>query len=698
MILCALIASQAQSACAVKIEDPMWEHLKGCVQIHDALSKVVRDVAAGVSLYAKPQEVVRDVAEGISTKPQEVFALEIFLRCYDRAFCDYDHLVEIARFLVKEYWTVLEEEKGKSQKDKCVAFDAAQGLNCAQYSKTWDDLQAQQTKHISYLIANFATKHPHNSILCERYWIESLKSYLESVKRLGGDLKTLWEHLSLIQANRERMGLHLKGFVQTHAELSSFVSVVVDHASLSKSQQAVQAVKRFKNCCFHTLFLEGVVQEVQSSAQEVWNVHTEEKSDSQKYKCAAPDDVPDFSVTPFFPEWDRLEAQQTKHVTGLIDTFNTRLSPQMPFFSCESTVLSLECYQISFVDRGQYLNKLSTDLAQAKDHSDRMVLLGQHLKGFVQKHAGLSEFVSVVVKGVRSSHNNLAIGAVKDFQHRCDRELSCCGERVAYLQSCVQPYLDVREEEKSAPQEYRYVAPDDAQGFNVTPHFQGLEDLLLQQSKHITYLTEIFETSPNVGSGCGRHICKIYLESCSRIRDFLNELSVALMSAKAEGEKMALALHKFRKAQKDCKDIGSSVICCLDIVRSRPQQEGVCRNDGSAYLLRVFKENLQTLESIALKMQVLEQNVIVHEEEKGEEQEHKVIPHDDSCTLEACVSQYQKVAECQKINIRDLLEFLKTPLVVTDVFSEQLGNFIKYERRLEETLWSLEKICAPRFA
>jgi len=56
------------------------------------------------------------------------------------------------------------------------------------------------------------------------------------------------------------------------------------------------------------------------------------------------------------------------------------------------------------------------------------------------------------------------------------------------------------------------------------------------------------------------------------------------------------------------------------------------------------------------------------------------------------------VAECQKINIRDLLEFLKTPLVVTDVFSEQLGNFIKYERRLEETLWSLEKICAPRFA
>ncbi|MCY4413943.1 MAG: hypothetical protein OXC30_03025, partial [Alphaproteobacteria bacterium] len=246
MILCALIASQAQSACAVKIEDPMWEHLKGCVQIHDALSKVVRDVAAGVSLYAKPQEVVRDVAEGISTKPQEVFALEIFLRCYDRAFCDYDHLVEIARFLVKEYWTVLEEEKGKSQKDKCVAFDAAQGLNCAQYSKTWDDLQAQQTKHISYLIANFATKHPHNSILCERYWIESLKSYLESVKRLGGDLKTLWEHLSLIQENRERMGLHLKGFVQTHAELSSFVSVVVDHASLSKSQQAVQAVKRFK--------------------------------------------------------------------------------------------------------------------------------------------------------------------------------------------------------------------------------------------------------------------------------------------------------------------------------------------------------------------------------------------------------------------------------------------------------------------
>ncbi|MCY4414352.1 MAG: hypothetical protein OXC30_05190 [Alphaproteobacteria bacterium] len=88
----------------------------------------------------------------------------------------------------------------------------------------------------------------------------------------------------------------------------------------------------------------------------------------------------------------------------------------------------------------------------------------------------------------------------------------------------------------------------------------------------------------------------------------------------------------------------------------------------------------------------MEQNVIVHEEEKGEEQEHKVIPHDDRCTLEACVSQYQKVAECQKINIRDLLEFLKTPLVVTDVFSEQLDNFLKYKRRLEETLWSLQNL------
>jgi len=50
------------------------------------------------------------------------------------------------------------------------------------------------------------------------------------------------------------------------------------------------------------------------------------------------------------------------------------------------------------------------------------------------------------------------------------------------------------------------------------------------------------------------------------------------------------------------------------------------------------------------------------------------------------------VAECQKINIRDLLEFLKTPLVVTDVFSEQLDNFLKYKRRLEETLWSLQNL------
>ncbi|MCY4414350.1 MAG: hypothetical protein OXC30_05180, partial [Alphaproteobacteria bacterium] len=80
------------------------------------------------------------------------------------------------------------------------------------------------------------------------------------------------------------------------------------------------------------------------------------------YKCAAPDDVPDFSVTPFFPEWDRLEAQQTKHVTGLIDTFNTRLSPQTPFFSCDA-VTDLEDYQTSFVKIGKALNKLSQDLA-----------------------------------------------------------------------------------------------------------------------------------------------------------------------------------------------------------------------------------------------------------------------------------------------------------------------------------------------
>jgi len=182
----------------------------------------------------------------------------------------------------------------------------------------------------------------------------------------------------------------------------------------------------------------------------------------------------------------------------------------------------------------------------------------------VQTHAVLSDFVSVVVEGVRASHNNLAIGAVKKFQQRCDTELSSSREIIAVLNaSCVQPYLDVYEAEKGVPQEYRYVAPDDAQGFNVTSHFQGLDDLQLQQSKQITHLTEIFATSGNVCSDYYIHMCKIYLERCSKIRDFLNELSVELVSAKAEGfaksveRKLAdLRINSFKSAS-----IGAKCYC-----------------------------------------------------------------------------------------------------------------------------------------
>jgi len=66
------------------------------------------------------------------------------------------------------------------------------------------------------------------------------------------------------------------------------------------------------------------------------------------------------------------------------------------------------------------------------------------------------------------------------------------------------------------------------------------------------------------------------------------------------------------------------------------------RGDGARGLLEVFREKLLFVDSIALKIQGLRKIFIVHEEEKGEVQEHKVIPHDDRSYLEACVKNISK--------------------------------------------------------
>ena len=661
MIICALISSQAQSA--VKIEDPMIDkHLKGLVQTHTLLSKFFCSVVERVSCKG----------------PQESWAVDVF----ESALSEFDKDVQII---------------------KRAAPDAAQGFNLDLRSKAWGDLRDQQREHLTYLIENLAKQSYPRAISIAR-----LQCYLQSVERLESDFETLWAHLSFAKEKRASLGPHLKGFVQTHDALSVFVSAVVDHVSCSQSKQAIRAAKQFQYLCTRALSaFKMAADTAHSDARYYWDVHAEEENDSQKYKYDAPDDVSGFIVTPHIQEWERLEKQQLEHVAGLIDVFKIRFPYNQ--CGCESAVSCLRYYNLSFVKIGAYLKSLSVYLERVKDRSD--ILL--HINGFVTTHGALSNFLPVVVDRVWSSshHNNLATPVARMFEQSCNQALCCLEEKFENLHWLLvnryPQYGDVHEEKTSDPQEYSNVAPDDERVFNFTAYFQGFDDLRKQPEQHIERLIELWgKRGDNVSSDCIQ-MCISYLECCNEMRHSFQKCSEDLVLAKKESDRMAfqkcladLALTKeesdrmavvwqdFLKTHKDCKDFGWRVIRCLDPEHIRTSQE--------VYdWLKSLKESLQDLESTALALQVQSfgKNLTVYKEEKGEFQEHKVIPHDDRCVLEVCVSKYQNVGKCQNINLEKLLELMQSPLVDACELGRQWCDLIVgYQVCLADTQWSLSEL------
>ncbi|MCY4413571.1 MAG: hypothetical protein OXC30_01095 [Alphaproteobacteria bacterium] len=471
---------------------------------------------------------------------------------------------------------------------------------------------------------------------------------------------------------------HLKGFVQTHAACSRFVSVVIDNVRLSEDDTVKSSVQMFREFCDRELsYCLNLVEEVQPFVQQYFLVH-EEEGDFQQYKYVEPAAAEGVSVMPNFKEWEALQAKQKEHGTALMNVFATRDLVDGQLYSSK-----LAGYLEGVARLGEYFQGLLDDLAVAKQKSDRMAEIVQDSKCFIQTHAALSECVSVVFKSVSSSENYLVMRAAQRLRPLCDCELSELGEIVKKFPSLIQECAAVHEEEKSAPQD-GCVVPDVGQEFNVAPYIQKLNGLQAKQRQHVTALTAKFEGDLSCCFDLGRYFDYLFM-----LGSYLERLFEDLAVAQKESEHMVVVLHDFAQTHRKIKDWGARVFEYMDGVPRGAEKTDI--------LFRVFidcirrdqaplQERLLKLDSIAFKIQMLEKSLPVHKEEKRAVQEHKVMAYDDRCDWKTCEIEYQKLQSHQNQTSDALLDCLTSCFVGNDFFGEHMRNILLYKSNLNIVL------------
>jgi len=598
MIICALIASQAQSA--VKIENSVIDtHLNGFVSTYAVLSDFVKVVVKSVRL---------------SESQPAIQAVETFKNRFDFGLSIFTSTVRDVQSFVKENWNVHEEDKGEC---RYVAPDGAQGLNFELHRKEWERLQSKQKEHITGLMENFATlSWPYGPQLVHT---GKLQCYLSCLDRLGDSFQKLSADLAVAKKENDlKVGIwqDFKCVLQTQSALSDFMPIVVKSVYLSASKKVMQDTEIFQKTCDREFSeLNRTVEEVQSFVKKNFTVHEAEKSASQEYRYVAPDGAQGFNVELHRKEWERLTRNQKEYITGLVEKvakFET-LSR-----ICRSSVytVNLKCYLARLDRLGNHLNKLLDDLVLAKKNSDLMLL---PLKGFVSTHAVLSECVSVVVDSKQATQ------AAEMFKNTCERELSECNSIVEAVESFVRVHCTVHEEEKSASQEYRYVAPDGEQGFNVDPHFQEWKRVAGNQREHVTALMNVFSTELVGGTLCAEWLER-YLAGVDRLGDSFQQLSDDLALAKQKSEIMVGFLQDskyFLQTHAELSEFMSVVDKRVPLSADDKLQRCVITFRDSC------ESQLSRLRATVKGMQLLvERHCTVPAEEKGDSQAHRYVVPD----------------------------------------------------------------------
>ncbi len=305
------------------------------------------------------------------------------------------------------------------------------------------------------------------------------------------------------------------------------------------------------------------------------------------------------------------------------------------------------------------------------------------LKDFVQTHAVLSGFLSVVVNYAYLYEYDKIKGCAQIFRQSCESELSSCTKRVVVVHSLVQKLWTI-DEEHSSSQECGYVVPDAAQGLNAMPYFEAeFATLQEKQRKHATDLVNFFSKRVRLYSTVYTVELERYLQSVNRLGNHLKKLSANLALMQEKTDRMVVVLHNFAQTQRKIKDWGVRVCCWLDVL-SRSKLEGLLASKRVVEDQALLQENLLKLESTAFKIQIWDKNLTDHEEGKGEVQEYR-IPHDVWRGLETYLIEYQGLKSHQQERIIDLNGLLDVLLVDVDFFKELRRNRFNYASNLRKT-------------
>ncbi|MCY4413863.1 MAG: hypothetical protein OXC30_02620 [Alphaproteobacteria bacterium] len=306
MILCALIASQAQSA--VKIENSVMDtHLNGFVQTHAALS-----------------ECVSVVFESVSSSENHL-AMQAVQRSRKSCDCELSALGAIVKnlpSLIQECAAVHEEEKSAPQ-DICVVPDVGQEFNVAPYIQKLKGLQVKQKEHITALTTNFEGD-------CLRCL--NLGRYLESLFMLGFYLEQLSENLAVAKKESEHMVVVLHDFAQTHRKIKDWGARVFEYMDgVPRGAEKTEYLFRVFIDCIRRdqaplqerlLELDSIAFKIQMLEKSL-PVHKEEKGEVQEHKVMAYDDRCDWKTCEI--EYQKLQSHQNQTSDALLGCLNSFL-------------------------------------------------------------------------------------------------------------------------------------------------------------------------------------------------------------------------------------------------------------------------------------------------------------------------------------------------------------------------------------